>query len=85
MEKKKKIYKGVTYIGKSGKWRAGYSHKKRMFWLGHFKMQTEAARAYDRAMLKKFGRQVKLNFPLSDYLESTIKETPDSAVLPVGL
>ena len=43
------------------------SHGKRI-WLGYFKSEVDAARAYDRAAIKYHGEFARLNFPREDYI-----------------
>lgn len=57
-------YKGVSYHKRNGKWiaRIVYQGKKRH--LGTYTTEEEAARSYDLAAHRLFGRFAKLNFPL---------------------
>jgi hypothetical protein len=64
-------YKGVSWHKRDSKWSCriaagdllpnGY-HKR--IWLGYFKNEVEAAKAYDVAAVKYFGSFCKLNFPM---------------------
>jgi hypothetical protein len=63
-------YKGVTWNKTSGKWQASIcagevkpNGKRRQLYLGVFVDPVEAARAYDREALAKFGEFACLNFP----------------------
>jgi hypothetical protein len=67
-------YHGVTYVPKQNKWRATQPDpdKKKKVTLGVYATAEEAARAYDRAVVRLMGAAAaaasgKLNFPLSNY------------------
>lgn len=49
------------------KWRALLWDGQRQRFLGHFSSDTDAAHAYDRALLELKGSEAKTNFPASDY------------------
>lgn len=49
------------------KWRALLWDGTKQRFLGHFTADTDAARAYDRALLELKGPDAKTNFPASDY------------------
>ena len=44
-------------------------HKGKSMYIGRFKTQIEAARAYDRAAIKYHGEFARLNFPREDYAD----------------
>jgi hypothetical protein len=52
----------------SGLWATKISHNGKSIWLGRFKSETDAARAYDRAAIKYHGEFARLNFPREDYI-----------------
>ncbi len=56
-------YKGVFFIRKEKRWTAtiGLNHKK--IYLGNFKDEIKAAKAYDTAAKKYYGQFAYLNFP----------------------
>ncbi len=55
-------YKGVSFKKKNGKWTAQIGLNNKMLFLGYFKNEVDAARAYDRAARKYYGRFANLNF-----------------------
>lgn len=61
-------YKGVTrdWKNKNKIWRAQITFDKRVYNLGRFSSEIDAARAYDRKAREVFGEYAKLNFP-ADY------------------
>lgn len=56
-------YKGVSWSKKAGKWRAYIAPNRKQISLGCFMDVIEAARAYDKAAKKLFGKFANLNFP----------------------
>ena len=60
-------YKGVTWHKASKKWAAQIGAHNLHFHLGLFSTAGEAAKAYDEAALKKFGKFAKINFPSNNY------------------
>jgi hypothetical protein len=48
-------------------WAAHITHNGKKIWLGRFKSEIDAARAYDRAAIKYHGEFARLNFPREDY------------------
>lgn len=55
-------YKGVTYDSKARKFRAVLAYRRRRINLGYFDCSEQAARAYDRAAKRYFGKFANLNF-----------------------
>lgn len=55
-------FKGI-YTDK-GRWSAKITVQGRRIYLGRYKTQEEAARAYDRGARKHFGAFARLNFPI---------------------
>ena len=53
---------GVYLEKRSGRWAAKIKHRERCIWLGRFKSETEAAKAYDKAARKYRGEFARLNF-----------------------
>lgn len=60
-------YRGVSQIKRNGKWQASYRYEGKLLYLGTFDTSEEAARSYDRTVLKLRGDQAILNFPREDY------------------
>ncbi len=54
-------YKGVSWSEWAGKWMARIRVNYKHIHLGYFKWKTDAARAYNKAARKHFGRFAKLN------------------------
>jgi hypothetical protein len=56
-------YKGVYYIKKVRRWRARITFEGKTRYVGQFKDEISAGKAYDRAAKKYFGDFACLNFP----------------------
>jgi hypothetical protein len=56
-------FKGVTFYGRTGRWRAYIGGHLRQRHLGYFRTAEEAARAYDEAAIDTWGEFAHLNFP----------------------
>jgi hypothetical protein len=54
-------YKGVSKV--KNRFHANLNYKKKRYYLGSFKTQEEAARAYDAEAKEKFKEFAWLNFP----------------------
>ena len=57
------IYKGVSFNKRLHKWSAQIKLNKRKLFLGYFKDEVDAAKAYDEKAKELFGKYAKLNFP----------------------
>eukprot|EP00963_Diacronema_lutheri_P002597 scaffold177_cov334-Pavlova_lutheri.AAC.100 len=69
-------YRGVTKNASSGRWEARLGHFSRTScrYLGVFRSEEEAARAYDIEMIKCKGMEAITNFPLADYATVCVKQ-----------
>lgn len=56
-------FKGVAWFKRSKCWQVHIQIAGRQTFLGNFKIEEEAARAYDRAAREKFGEFALTNFP----------------------
>ena len=72
-------YQGVIYVPKQNRWRATQPDldKKKKMTLGVYATAEEAARAYDRAVVRLLGAAAatsgNLNFPLNDYSDILVQ------------
>jgi hypothetical protein len=55
------VYKGVSLHTKGGKWAARIKTKGKIYNLGHFNSEIEAAVVYNNAATKMFGEFARLN------------------------
>ena len=69
--------KGVLYFPrcKSGPWKAYYRHHGQYVCIGYFPTKEEAARAYNLAVMKAYGREAYFN-PIRPDCESGTGEFP---------
>jgi hypothetical protein len=56
-------FKGVSYIADLDVWQAAICTEYKMWPIGNYKNEIEAARAYDREAYRRFGEFAWLNFP----------------------
>jgi hypothetical protein len=56
-------FRGVSYIRRFGKYRAGFQFNGRPMFLGYFDDEVEAARAYDHRAVEYCGPFARVNFP----------------------
>ena len=59
---KNKKFKGIVWRSKRNKWEAYITIDGKYKFLGHFKIEIKAAKAYDIAAKKHFGEFARLNF-----------------------
>ena len=62
------VYKGVCWHKNRRKWQADIEINGHHIYLGHFKSEIDAAKAYDKAASKYFGEFAYLNFSLNGAL-----------------
>jgi hypothetical protein len=58
-------YKGVSWKKDNRKWQARIGFQNKAIYLGCFRNEIDAAKAYDRAAMKYHGEFASLNFPAS--------------------
>lgn len=58
-------YKGIYWRKKTRKWEAQITFERKKIFLGCFRSEIDAAKAYDRAAIKYHGEFASLNFPQS--------------------
>jgi len=63
---------GVCYDKRTGLWMAKIRYNGKYKWLGRFKTEIEAARAYDAAARKYHGEFARLNFPEENYINEVL-------------
>jgi hypothetical protein len=63
--RKSSHFKGVTWHKHTGKWQARIAVNKQSKYLGVFKTEEEAAKAYDIAAIQLFNEFALLNFPVT--------------------
>jgi hypothetical protein len=68
------VMKGVVTRGK--KFTAQITINKQTIYLGKFKTEEEAGRAWDRKCLEIYGELANLNFPVTDYLVPDPADNP---------
>lgn len=54
-------YRGVTWSISNNQWMAQLKNKGHNIYLGYFSSEIDAARAYNRAALEKFGEFARIN------------------------
>lgn len=57
------IYKGVSYLARLGKWQVNICEDGINHYVGVYESEEQAARAYDRHAISRFGQYARLNFP----------------------
>jgi hypothetical protein len=64
---------GMYFNKERSTWDSQLMHNGKRIWVGRFKTEIEAARAYDRAAIKFHGEFARLNFPREDYNDEIYK------------
>jgi hypothetical protein len=54
-------YKGVSWVAKRNKWQSNIWLDRKQYPLGHFKLESEAALAYNKKAIELFGEFANLN------------------------
>lgn len=62
--KKTSVYKGVSWNKMNKNWRAAIWCNYKIYYLGSFGNEVDAAKAYDKAAKELFGEFAYLNFPM---------------------
>jgi len=62
---KQSKYKGIHWKKRNRKWEAMITFQKKKIYLGYFRSEVDAAKAYDRAARKYHGEFASPNFPES--------------------
>lgn len=57
-------YKGVNYRKSTGKWQVQIQKKGKLYFVGSFINEVDAAKAYDKKAVELFGNFANLNFPM---------------------
>ena len=71
------LYRGVTFCKHRGKWVAQVRIKDKHYYLGGYKEEEMAAKAFDKAVIKFRGKDAETNFPPEEYAEE-MREMPGS-------
>lgn len=77
-------FKGVSWDGVRGLWRARISPSLKVWHLGRFACEIDAAKAYDAAARKIFGEFATLNFPLGAEQAAFVDESQIGHGTPSG-
>jgi hypothetical protein len=67
-------YRGVTLHKQTSNWQAAVTCNKKRNYLGSYKIEEDAAIAYDKKALELLGDKAKLNFPKENYINEGAKE-----------
>ena len=62
-------YRGVTFYRRTTRWEAHVWTNGKQQYLGGYKEEEAAARAYDKAVIKIRGKEGDTNFPSSEYVD----------------
>ena len=70
-------YRGVTFYRRTSRWEAHVWTKGKQQYLGGYKEEEAAARAYDKAVLKIRGMTADTNFPSCEYVREMAEMRAD--------
>lgn len=56
-------YMGVSFAKRNKMWACNITYNGKLIWIGYFKDEISAAKAYDKKAVELYGETAKLNFP----------------------
>jgi EREBP-like factor len=72
------MYRGVYQTSWGNTWQSVIQKDGKRHYLGAFKNEESAARAYDRAALSLYGSTATLNFPMAEEGSAQMTESTQS-------
>jgi HNH endonuclease len=58
-------FKGVSWVAGKRRWKVAFRHDGAHHFVGYYRDEVEAARAYDAAILPLAGKFARMNFPVA--------------------